>query len=297
MRTKKITLALRAFILALGIFINVANTIVYAETLQLKSADGQILNAEYLSGDTSRPAILVLHGFLQTNEFLATHSIISSLSSLGYTVVGPNFSLGIPSRQQSMQCQAPHRHTFEEDLREIDFWLGWLRSQGYSRVIIVGHSWGSQHALGYAESHPNSMVIAIIAVSLVHVEQVTEIRKKQIRQAKARLSKQDQSLQPYALSFCKAFMATPPSYLSYARWNDTRVIESLTRLQNKKLPVYVVLGSEDNRIDDSWPQQLRAHAAQVTVIEGANHFFSSVYEFELSDQLETILAHIHPGTK
>jgi surfactin synthase thioesterase subunit len=87
-------------------------------------------------------------------------------------------------------------------------------------------------------------------------------------------------------------MATPPSYLSYARWDDARVIASLTRLQERKLPVYAVIGSKDNRIDDEWMKALRQHAAQVDVIEGANHFFSSIHEFDLSDQLEAILAKI-----
>jgi alpha/beta superfamily hydrolase len=58
------------------------------------------------------------------------------------------------------------------------------------------------------------------------------------------------------------------------------------------LPVYVVIGGKDNRVDADWVLELRRNAAQVTVIEGANHFFSSVHEFDLSDRLEAILAQI-----
>ncbi len=286
-----------AFIVALVLVLFNFSSVVHAETLRLSLAKGKILNAEYLRGDIKRPAILVLHGFLQTNEFLATQSIINSLSALGYTVVGPNFSLGIPDRRQSMQCQAPHRHSFEEDLGEIDSWVNWLRKQGYSKVIIVGHSWGSQHGLGYVETHPQSPVLALIAVSLVHTEQANAIYSKQVKQAQARATRHDKSLQPYALSFCKAFMATPQSYLSYARWDDARVMDSLTVLQQRKLPVYVVVGSQDNRIDDGWVKELRDHAFQVTVIEGANHFFSSMHEFELSDRLEEIVAEINASAK
>lgn len=286
-----------AFATASCFFLFIFNSAIHAETLHLPYANGKILNAEYLSGDIKRPAILVLHGFLQTNEFLATQSIINSLSALGYTVVGPNFSLGIPDRRQSMQCQAPHRHTFEEDLREIDFWVNWLRKQGYSKVIIVGHSWGSQHGLGYVETHPQAPIMAVIAVSLVHVEQATAIRNKQIKQARNRVEHHDKSLQAYVLSFCKAFMATPQSYLSYARWDDARVIDSLGALQQRQLPIYVVVGSQDNRIDDNWVQVLRAHSFQTTVIEGANHFFSSMHEFELSDRLEAVLAEINASVK
>ena len=236
---------------------------------------------------------MVLHGFLQTYDFLTTQGIINDFSMLGYTVIGPNFSLGISDRRQSMQCRAPHNHRFEDDLREIDFWVRWLRQQGYTHVIIVGHSWGSQHGLGYTEAYPKAPVSAVIAVSLVRVEQPAPLRAKQVREAEDRAARHDQSLQPYALGFCKTFMATPRSYLSYARWDDAHVIDSLTRLQTRKMPVYVVLGSEDNRIDAKWTSELRRHATQVTVIKGANHFFSSTYEFDLSDQLETILSRIN----
>lgn len=263
-----------------------------AETLRLPSPDGKYLSAEYHRGDTRRPALLVLHGFLQTNDFQTTQSLISNLSMLGYTVLGPNFSLGISDRRQSMQCQAPHDHSFEDDLREIDFWIGWLKNQGYSRVIIVGHSWGSQHALGYVETHPAAPVVAVIAVSLVRTEQIAAVQARQAAKAQAREARHDNSLQPYALSFCKSFMATPRSYLSYARWDDQHVIDVLTRLQERKLPVYVVIGSEDNRSDDAWLRELR-RTAQVSVIEGANHFFSSVHEFDLSDRLEALLTRIN----
>jgi len=269
-----------------------AGTAGHAETLRLRAPDGKYLTAEHHRGDARRPAILVLHGFLQTNEFQTTQSLISNLSMLGYTIVGPNLSLGISDRRQSMQCQAPHSHSFDDDLREIDFWVEWLKSQGHSRVIIVGHSWGSQHGLGYVEAYPKAPVSAVIAISLVRTEQAAAVQASQVAKAETRAARHDSSLQPYTLSFCKTFMATPRSYLSYARWDNKRVIESLARLHERKLPVYVVIGSKDNRIDDEWVRELRRYATQVTVIEGANHFFSSVHEFDLSDRLEAILARI-----
>ncbi len=289
LRARQMRPALIALVILILFSVTTAS---YAETLRLRSSDGNYLNAEYHRGDTKRPAIVVLHGFLQTHEFVTTQSIINSLSILGYTVIGPNLSLGISDRRQSLQCQAPHSHTFNNDLKEIDYWVGWLRKQGYSHVIIVGHSWGSQHGLGYVEAYPKTPVSAVIAVSLVRTEQSPNFRAKQVAEARDRAARHDQSLQPYALSFCKAFMAVPQSYLSYARWDDDHVIGTLTRLQERKVPVYVVIGSEDNRVDDDWVSHLRHHAAQVTVIKGANHFFSSTHEFDLSDQIESILAKI-----
>src|SRR3989344_2188917 len=180
----------------------------YADTLRLKSPDGKYLNAEYQPGDRRRPAIVVLHGFLQTREFLTTQGIINGLSTLGHTVIAPNLSLGISDRLQSMQCQAPHKHRFDDDLREVDFWVEWLRRQGHPGVILAGHSWGSQHSLGYAEAYPQAPVSAMIAISLVREGPAATLYAKQVRQPEDRAARRDMSLQPYALSFCKTYMAT-----------------------------------------------------------------------------------------
>lgn len=264
----------------------------HAEDIQQSLPDGKTLNAEYHPGDARRPAILVLHGFLQTHEFTATQSIIISSASLGYTILGPNLSLGVSDRQQSMQCEAPHKHIFEDDLSEIDFWVKWLLKKGHPSVIIVGHSWGSQHGIGYVEAYPQAPVSAVIAISLVRTREDAKTLSRQVTEARARAARHDQSLQPYALSFCNTFMATPQSYLSYARWDDKQVVDTLVRLQARKFPVYVVLGSGDNRSDDNWVQTVCRHVTQVTVIKGANHFFSSVHEFDLSDRIEAILTEL-----
>ncbi len=268
-----------------------------AEGLRLSSPDGKPLNAEYQAGDTRRPAILVLHGFLQTREFLTTQSIINGLSSAGNAILSPNLSLGVPDRQQSMQCQAPHQNTFEGDLREIDLWVQWLRQQGYPSVIIVGHSWGSQHGLGYADAYPKTPIAALVSVSLVRTEQTAQVIARQTVAAKARMAQQDAALKPYALSFCKEYMARPESYLSYARWSDAHVLDVLARLKQRRVPVYVVLGSQDNRSDSAWVKKLSTRSNQVSVIDGANHFFSSLHEFELNERLEAILIQLNASTK
>lgn len=270
---------------------------VQAEGLHLTSADGKPLNAEYQSGDARRPAVLVLHGFLQTREFLTTQSIINGLSSMGNGILSPNLSLGVADRQQSMQCQAPHHNTFEDDLREIDVWVQWLRKQGYPSVIIVGHSWGSQHGVGYADAYPRAPIAAVVGVSLVRTEQTPQATARQSAAARGRLTRKDASLKPYALSYCKEYMAKPETYLSYARWSDAHVLDVLARLKKRQVPVYVLLGSEDKRSDNAWAKALRVSASEVLVIEGANHFFSSLHEFELSERLEVILARLNAAAK
>ena len=263
-----------------------------AARLNLQLPNGIPVNAEFLQGDKAKPAMLVLHGFLQTYEFMSTRNIVNGLASQGYSVLAPNLSLGVPNRQQSVQCTAIHSHTLGADLQEITFWVNWLKQAGHSEVILIGHSWGSQHALAYLVENPDPAVKALIAISLVRTHQSGQQNAEQIHQAQARLHAQDKALHPYALSFCKRYMATAQSYLSYAQWDDSKVLKTLAVLHQEQVPLFVIIGAADKRIDAQWLQALQGQVNSLAVVDGANHFFSDMYEFDLNDRLEAILQEV-----
>jgi pimeloyl-ACP methyl ester carboxylesterase len=263
-----------------------------AERVQEHLPGNLVVNADYQPASTDKPAVLVLHGFLQTFDFLATRNLINDISDLGYTVLAPNLSLGIPNRKQSVQCNAAHTHTEQKDLAEINFWIQWLQNKGYHSVIMVGHSWGSQHSLGYMLANKNPAVTAVVAISLVRTRQKAATQKQQLQRASTYKKNHDNSLHAYELSFCREYMATPDSYISYASWTDNYVLQVLSTLKNRHVPVYVIVGGKDKRIDDRWVSAITPRVTKLIKIPNANHFFSHVSEFDLNDQLEKLLPQI-----
>jgi pimeloyl-ACP methyl ester carboxylesterase len=263
-----------------------------AERVQEQLPNGLSVNAEYLPVANENPAVLLLRGFLQTFDFLATRNLINGISALDYTVLAPNLSLGIPDRKQSVQCSAAHTHTHQKDLAEIDFWIEWLKKKGYRSVILVGHSWGSQQSLGYMLEHTGSPVIGVIAISLVRTRQNTDTKTHQVNKANEYKKNKDKSLHAYELSFCNEYMATADSYISYAKWTDAKVLTTLSALQQHRLPVYVIVGGKDKRIGDKWLAAIKPRVTKVVKIQNANHFFSHISEFDLNDQLEILLPEI-----
>jgi len=264
----------------------------HAKIVSHASKDGRPLIADFKEGDVNRPAILVLHGFLQTFSFKTTASITDAISSLGYAVLAPNLSLGVSSRIQSVQCKAAHQHTFKNDLLEINSWIKWLKAKGHKSFVLVGHSWGNLHSIGYSAQYSNSSIKAVIAISLVRTQVSQQIINQQILAAQKLMKQKSEQLVQYKLSYCTNFTATPQSYLSYAKWNNKHIIRTMKHLKKKKLPIYIINGSKDNRINSNWTRTLKANTKQVSVIEGANHFFASVYELELADSLEEVIAQI-----
>jgi pimeloyl-ACP methyl ester carboxylesterase len=113
--------------------------------------------ADYTQGDSALPAVLILHGFLTTHHFHTVQTIKQAFEQAGYSTLAPTLTLNVDRRREFLQCNALHTHTLENDLLEIDFWIQWLKQQGHEKVVLVGHSSGSQTLLHFLaqKNHPD----------------------------------------------------------------------------------------------------------------------------------------------
>lgn len=282
-KTKSLhVLILASFVLALSV------SPALADLIEQRLKKGPLLTAEYNLGQPQQPAVFLLHGFLQTHESPTVKRLADSLATAGYTTLSPTLSLGISRRAKSLACEAAHRHTLDQDIGEIAAWMDWLARRHQGPIVFIGHSYGSLQGLIYAADKPNPALRQMIGLSLIDTEQKPNDRSRaqMVATAKAALAKGNLGLMNFALGHCKQYTATPKSFLSYANWNRNQVLE-LAR--NSKVPVNVVVGSEDARMGKSWSQALMAAGVQVNSIEGANHFFDAEYEFDLLDLVVNLL--------
>lgn len=254
----------------------------WSETVVELLPSGKSVSADYRKGEKGKPAVLVLHGFLTTNGFSTVQVIVNDLADSGFTVLAPTLSLGINSRKASLPCDAIHTHTMESDVAEIDFWTRWLTAHGAHRIVMVGHSLGSLQLVTYVANHPDSAVKAVIATSLLNMQEyeTAPMLAKDIHEAEKLQREKPVPLHSYRLVYCENYTATPDSFLSYVRWSPARV---LSELKKRKVPVYAIMGGKDDRFGPAWIKQLRTTGIDVKVIDGANHFFDGGAEFDLLD--------------
>jgi pimeloyl-ACP methyl ester carboxylesterase len=257
-----------------------------ADEARLTLMNGLIATAAYKAGNPELPAVLILHGFLQTRDSPTVHQLAVRLSDIGYTVLSPNLSLGISKRNKSLACEAIHLHSMEDDLKEIDTWVNWLVSKGHNQIVLIGHNYGSLMLIAYLSSHPNPAVRKLIAVSLVdaQVDMGGQQWQKTETDLQHKFNDKDASLVQYPLSFCKKYPTSAQNYMSYASWQRTRVLKVLSRL---KVPVTIIMGDGDTRLGASWTSALKKANPSLVVIKGADHFMSGEYEFDL---LNAVLA-------
>lgn len=251
--------------------------------VESKLPSGKIANAEYRQGKPGKPAVLLLHGFLQTRNFSTVASATEALSSAGYTVLAPTLSLGISGRKMSLPCEAVHTHSLEEDVAELAFWSDWLAQRGHNRIVLIGHSFGSVQILSYLGKKPSRAIAKAILISLtdVEVKQEASARAKLVRNLREQ-GGQNKTLFEAEFGHCKKYVAPAPALLSYLTVTRSSILDSLAK---QSVPIEVILGSADDRMGPDWLGKLTARGVTVRVIDGANHFFDKQHEFDLQDAL------------
>jgi len=254
----------------------------FAETVEARLPTGTFATAEFRTGKPDLPAVLLIHGFMQTRDFPTVSRLMDGLSVAGYATLAPTLSLGISRRARSLPCEAVHRHTLEQDIAEIAFWVKWLAHRKPGPIVIVGHSYGSLQSLIYAADKPSPALRQVIALSLVDAERQSDPRTAtaMLNDAKRRIALGNTQLVNYPLGYCQQYVSTPQSFLSYSRWHRPDILR-LSR--QSKVPLEVLIGGSDDRMGEDWPQKLGAAGNHVQVIAGANHFFDAEHEFEVLD--------------
>jgi len=249
-----------------------------------------VANADFRAGDEDKPAVLVLHGFMATYNLNIVQSIAGEINGLGYTVLAPTLSLRINNRRSGANCEAIHTHTMETDVSEINWWLRWLKRKGHRDIRIIGFSTGGLQVADLLEKQVPKYVKKVILVSPIYMAGSPfphAIEQADLLKARSLLKQDDTNLQQYSLSYCKQnFMAPAKVFLSYKAWSKQRLFQAIKSIS---IPVTIIVGSEDMRFGNQWISDLKSTGKRVIVINGANHFFDSLQEFDFLEKLETEL--------
>jgi pimeloyl-ACP methyl ester carboxylesterase len=263
-----------------------------AAIVQQEMRPGIPANAEYLIGERSKPAVLLLHGFLQTREFTTVATLSRALQDAGYTVLAPTLSLNIPNRSQSLACEAVHKHTLEDDVTEIGRWVDWLKAHGHRSIVLIGHSFGSLQLLMYLSVHPDPAVKGYVGASLIEAQIGSTTRPALISELETRVDSNQRALVTRTLSFCRKYTSTPAGLLSYARIDQPRL---LAALKQAPVSVLLIMGDADSMIGQGWLKALQHIQAPMVVVHGASHFMDGEHEFDLQDTVLAYLAHMPEG--
>lgn len=109
--------------------------------------------------------VLVTHGTLAHRDMEMLVAMRNLLRDKGFNTLAINLGLGIDNRRGMYDCKLTHRHQHDDAVREIDAWVTWLKSQGATRIALLGHSRGGAQTAHYAAEHDNPLVKAVVLMA------------------------------------------------------------------------------------------------------------------------------------
>jgi alpha-beta hydrolase superfamily lysophospholipase len=257
--------------------------------MELPLSAGLVAEADYWPGQADLPAVLILHGFLQTRGFPTVRRLAEALADEGFSVLTPTLSLGLSRRRQSVACEAIHSHSMDHDVAELRAWTQWLIERTGKPPVLIGHSTGGIKLAALLDAHRDLRVERAVLISLAYFGEVQgpdQLRALRAR-ATADLARDAEALHPYALAYCERYVTTPGNLLSYLSWDKQRLKRALTA---SAVPVSVIYGGSDKRVDTGWLVELEAGKVPVRRVAGANHFFDLAHEFELLDEVLRVIS-------
>jgi pimeloyl-ACP methyl ester carboxylesterase len=257
---------------------------VHGSVVEARLPSGKVVSADLHVGKSGQPAVLILHGFLQTSAFPTIASTVDAMSTAGYTVLAPTRSLGITRRSKTLPCEAVHLHTLDDDAAEVAFWVRWLMQKGHARIVLVGHSFGNLQLLTYLGRDPAPAVKQVLMISLtdLEVKQNAAQRARLAQDLRNRVARGDDSLVEVEFGHCRKYVSPPAALLSYLTLSRSSILDSLAK---SPVSAEAIMGGKDERMGSDWVDRLVSRGIAVRVIPGASHFFDNQYEFDLQEAL------------
>lgn len=264
---------------------------------------GLVLNAnlELAAGKKiADGAILITHGSLAHRGMESLVNFQNLFKEKGYNTLAINLSLGLNNRHGMYDCRIPHRHRYTDAVAEIHAWLEWLKKQGVSRVVVLGHSRGAAQTALYAAERKHALTKAVVLLAPATLDNASPTDyEERFQQPLAlllekaqdliRAGKGDTLLEGIGLMTCADTSATAASLVSYYTGPHLDTMALLSKIDR---PVLVVVAGGDEIVVDlerKVAPRVDGKRIQMKVIENADHFFRDLYADEAVDAIDLFL--------
>lgn len=292
----KISRMTAALTLALGMAFSTAQ----ADEVTVKQGDTTLRGELTLAdGKTAKDGvILLLHGTFAHNKMEIMQALADLLKEKGYNTLAVNLSFSVDKRPSDMlDCKIEHKHKHEDAIVELDTWMNWLKEQGASKVVVLGHSRGGNQAAWYAAEKDSALLEKVVAVAPATTDpdkaskEYEERYKKPLADILAEAQKLvdagkgDTVMELPGLVYCENAKATADSVIGYYKTDERRNTPSL--LSKIKKPMLIVMGSADEVVADlpAKLEGIKQENLKLETVEGADHFFLDLYADELADKV------------
>lgn len=242
-------------------------------------------------------AVLLVHGTMAHKDQETVRAMRELLKERGLNTLAINLSLGLSDRRGPYDCSVPHKHRHVEALLDIGVWLRYLQEAGAQRVALMGHSRGAAQVAWYMFEKPKVDLLGpavLLAPMTWDKDREAQRYQQRFGHGYEETLKQAQDMvkmahgpdflpEPVDFLTCPKAKVTAFAFMDYYI-NDLRK-DTPSILAGIARPVLVIAADGDDVVPDLISKVRARNLAHVelTVLEGADHFFRDLAAEEAAD--------------
>ncbi len=277
--------------------------------------DNLTLSGLHLPGDKNKPVVLHLHGFegdFFTNSFISTIAQKFKQKNMGLLTVqtrGMANEYLFKTTEGSWRKIGAHFEVMEDAYIDIDAWMEFLLAEGYTNIVIQGHSLGTMKTVRYLfEGSHTDKVIKIILLAPFDImrllenatngkwDEYLEIAKQKVKQGLG-----EEIIPTEYLDVAMSFQ----TYVSHHQENQFEYMFNFgdknydfPLLQKINVPVKVIVGTADEYFHPANPDHpdeaisilsKKIKNASTTLIPDAGHGYDG-FEENVADEVVDFLS-------
>ncbi len=281
------------------------------DLVRAETKDGLLIRGLFVPGDKNKPAVIHIHGFqgdFYTQEFVKKIAEKLRENNTAFISV-QNRGTGIESE---LYTNAPgygrtggsSYELLEEAYMDIDAWIKFLLDQGYTKVILQGHSLGTMKIVRYlSEGSHVDKVRKLILLAPFDIIQLAQDATNGKWKEYLEIAKQKVTEGKGLEIIPKEFLDVRISYQTYVSHHDNNEFEYMFAFHDKtynfpilkriEIPVKVVLGTDDSNLNtpnyDNTQQAVEVlkkniKDCDVTLIKDANHSYTG-FEDKITEEV------------
>lgn len=247
--------------------------------------------------------VLITHGTLAHNGMEIIAAMQTALAERDLSSLAITLGLGLDNRTGMYDCAVPHTHRHTDALDEIGAWIGWLKTQGTGKLVLMGHSRGGNQTAWFMATRPDPAIerVVLLAPGTWNDENARAGYQKShgvaldkvLSEAEAKVAAGNGAdmLDNVGILSCPNAKVTAASFVSYYAPDPHRHTPDL--LRDIAVPVLVIAGTKDTVVADL-PEAMEPIAdgdkVRFVAIEEADHFFRDFYAEDAADAIAEFIA-------
>jgi pimeloyl-ACP methyl ester carboxylesterase len=261
-------------------------------------------NLELAEGQQLEDGIaMIVHGMQAHHKMEIIEALQKDLRTRGISTLAITLSLGQSARTGFVDCGKLHAYRPYDSLNEIDAWIGWLKNNGATDIVLIGHSQGGNQVAVYGAERRDSSVSALVLLApatfdFSHVSETYKARfdadlPELLNKAQG-LVQSGQEVEPLrGVGFlnCPDATVTAGAFVGWYAPSELRNTPSV--LPREKVRTMVIVAGADEVVPDLAPAvaPLARKAARgkgeitVKTIDGADHFFRDIFIDDAADAI------------